>query len=110
MATALEQLRYIDEQLATAVLPQDQAELVRVHRLTGLHLRTQRMQGNPNHRLQFFPQHCASNKLGRQEALQLSSNGSPLVASCSSSARATPKLIQIDAVFFSYMPGRPYLS
>lgn len=45
MATALEQLRYIDEQLATAALPQDQAELVRVHRLTGLQLRTQRMQG-----------------------------------------------------------------
>lgn len=45
MATALEQLRYIDEQLATAVLPQDQAELVRVHRLTGLQLRTQKMQG-----------------------------------------------------------------
>lgn len=46
MATALEQLRYIDEQLATAVLPQDQAELVRVHRLTGLQLRTERMQGS----------------------------------------------------------------
>ena len=45
MTTALDQLRYIDEQLAGAALPQDQAELVRVHRLTGLQLRTQRMQG-----------------------------------------------------------------
>lgn len=45
MTTALEQLRYIDEQLAGAALPQDQAELVRVHRLTGLQLRTERMQG-----------------------------------------------------------------
>ena len=45
MATALEQLRYIDEQLAAAALPPDQAELVRLHRLTGLQLRNQRLQG-----------------------------------------------------------------
>lgn len=45
MATALEQLRYIDEQLASAVLPPDQSELVRVHRLTGLQLRSERMHG-----------------------------------------------------------------
>ena len=47
MATALEQLRYIDEQLEKAALPPDQAELVRVHRLTGLQLRSQRMSGEP---------------------------------------------------------------
>lgn len=49
MATALEQLRYIDEQLANAALPSDQAELVRVHRLTGLQLRNQRLQGKFKH-------------------------------------------------------------
>lgn len=49
MATALEQLRYIDEQLAAAALPPDQAELVRLHRLTGLQLRNQRLQGQFQH-------------------------------------------------------------
>jgi hypothetical protein len=37
-------MRYLDEQLNSAALPPDQAELVRVHRLTGLQLRQERMQ------------------------------------------------------------------
>lgn len=45
MANALEQLRYIDEQLVTFALTPDQAELVRVHRLMGLQLRGARLQG-----------------------------------------------------------------
>ena len=45
MATALEQLRYIDEQLERTALSADKLEAVRAHRLTGVQLRQQKMAG-----------------------------------------------------------------